>query len=208
MLPSSGSGVKFQGRQSFSFLRPLSASSYICGLNVRDVYILFIFLIWHWKCCCKLVSNHHSAPVNSTKISSSLRVSLKTCQNVPVNHKYMYSSLNTHSDGTLYLTRFHELLPEFRCLSCSSNLHVWLSTYALLFHDCFVYDLCCGRVLIGLALQCVRALVCVCVRFCSSSQMFAYVYVSTLTVWAVSEPLSVARHMWLSSSLSGSFLSC
>lgn len=76
----------------------------------------------------------------------------------------MRSSLKTHPDRTPYLTCFHELLPEFRCLSCSSNLHVWLSTYALLFHDCFEYDLCCGRVLIGLALQCVRALVCVCVR--------------------------------------------
>lgn len=80
----------------------------------------------------------------------------------------------------------HELLPEFRCLSCSSNLHVWLSTYALLFHYCSENDLCCGRVLIGLALQCVRALACVCVRVCTSTRMFAYVYVSMLTAWVVS----------------------
>lgn len=92
----------------------------------------------------------------------------------------------------LYLSCCHELLPEFRCLSCSSNLHVWLSTYALLFHYCSEYDLCCGRVLIGLALQCVCALVCVCVRVCTSTQMFAYVYVSMLTAWAVSRTLSAA----------------
>lgn len=57
-----------------------------------------------------------------------------------------------------------ELLPGFRCLSCSSNLHVWLSTYALLFRYCSENDLCCGRVLIGLALQCVC--VCVCTGVC------------------------------------------
>ena len=63
-------------------------------------------------------------------------------------------------------------------------------------------DLCCGRVLIGLAPRCVRAPVCA----RTSAQMFAYVYVSMLTAWAVSEALSAARHMWLSTSLSGSFL--
>lgn len=67
----------------------------------------------------------------------------------------------------------HELLPEFRCLSCSSHLHVWLSTYALLFHYCSEYDLCCGRVLIGPALQCV------------------YVH------WCVSACMSVPPRKWL-----------
>lgn len=91
---------------------------------------------------------------------------------------------------------------DFDAASCSSHLHVWLSTYALLFHHCSENDLCCGRVLIGLAPQCVCAPVCA----CTSAQMFAYVYVSMLTAWAVSEALSAARHMWLSTSLSGSFL--
>lgn len=91
---------------------------------------------------------------------------------------------------------------DLDAVSCSSHLHVWLSTYALLFHHCSENDLCCGRVLIGLAPQCVCAPVCA----CTSAQMFAYVYVSMLTAWAVSEALSAARHMWLSTSLSGSFL--
>lgn len=56
--------------------------------------------------------------------------------------------------------------------------------------------------------------VCVCVHRCVSvppHKMFAYVYVSMLTAWAVSESLSAAQHMWLSTSLSGSlplFLTC
>lgn len=79
------------------------------------------------------------------------------------------------------------LLPEFLCLSCSSNLHVWLSTYALLLHHCSKNDLCGGRVLIGLAPQCVCALVCVCVHVCTSARMFVYVYVSMLTAWVVSD---------------------
>lgn len=63
-------------------------------------------------------------------------------------------------------------MSEVKCVSCSSHLHVWLSTYALLFLSHSKYDLCCGRVLIGLALPCVCIGVClylgtnVCVCIC------------------------------------------